>query len=87
MRRIFVMSDAEHADSRHHGPIRDIVERISEHHDRAMRQREEKELAEVVGGAAFDLGADIGQPGVPHRAVGYDVDADLGTEEPPELRA
>ncbi|WP_328629962.1 hypothetical protein OHA88_11820 [Streptomyces sp. NBC_00353] len=81
------MSDAEQTNSRHHGHVRNIVERISEHHDHAARQREENEMAEAVGGAAFDLGADIGHPGVPHSAVGYNVDADLGTEEPPELRS
>ncbi|MFI8186018.1 hypothetical protein ACIF70_36720 [Actinacidiphila glaucinigra] len=79
------MSDAEQTDRRHHGHIQKFVERI--HHDHAVRQREEKELAEVVGGAAFDLGADIGHPGVSHSAVGFDINADLGTEEPPELRA
>ncbi|WP_405876610.1 hypothetical protein OG762_46350 [Streptomyces sp. NBC_01136] len=82
------MSDVEQPSSRHHGYVREIVEKISEHHDRAVRQREEEELAEAAGEAAFDLGADIGLPAVPHRAVGYDVDADLGIDkEPPQLRA
>ncbi|MEU3183894.1 hypothetical protein ABZ707_06725 [Streptomyces sp. NPDC006923] len=82
------MSDVEQPSERHHGYVREVVERISEHHHRAVRRREDEELAEAVGEAAFDMGADIGHPTVRHMAVGYDVDADLGIEkEPPEPRA
>ncbi|WP_329138666.1 hypothetical protein OG552_31315 [Streptomyces sp. NBC_01476] len=51
------MSDAEHTGSRHHGHVQDVVERVGELHDRAVRQREEKEPAEAVG---YDVDADLG---------------------------
>jgi hypothetical protein len=82
------MSDVEEPSGRHHRYVREVVERISEHHDRAVQQREEEDLSEAVGEAVFDMGADISHPMVRHAALGYDVDADLGMDkEPPELRA
>jgi hypothetical protein len=82
------MSDSEAPSDHRHGHVRGIVERISEHHARAVRQREEEDLAEAVDEATFDLAADIGHPTVPHTAVGYDVEADIGIRnEPPEPRS
>ncbi|MFD7402048.1 hypothetical protein ACFV7R_05120 [Streptomyces sp. NPDC059866] len=80
------MSESE--QPHHHHGARGIVERITEHHEQAVRRREEEALAEAAGSAAFDLGADIALPTAGHGPVGYDVEADLGTDkEPPELRS
>ncbi|MER5910374.1 hypothetical protein ABT124_07685 [Streptomyces sp. NPDC001982] len=80
------MSESER--SGHRPGVRGIVERINEHHEQAVRRREEEALDEAAESAAFDLATDIAHPAPGHNPVGYDVEADLGfDEEPPELRS
>jgi hypothetical protein len=80
------MSDNEMHHS--HRFVHGIAERLAEHHEKALRRKEEEALTEAVENAAFDLGADISRPTAGHAVVGYDVEADLGTDkEPPELRS
>ncbi|MEU2227334.1 hypothetical protein [Streptomyces sp. NPDC018347] len=63
-----------------HDPLhlRQLKERLGEHHRRARAEREEAALENAIEGATFDLGADIARPAAGHEETGYDVDADLG---------
>jgi hypothetical protein len=81
------MSDGGSHPEHHEGHLRGLVERINEHHDRAVQHRQEDDLARAADQAGFDLGADIGHPTPQHRAASFDIDGDIGIEnEPPELR-
>ena len=57
-----------------------LKDRLTEHHRRARTEREEAELEEAVGAAAFDLGADIAHPAPDHAEAAYDVDTDIGVD-------
>lgn len=70
------MSDDEAPQSHWH--LRDIGERISEHHRHTEQDREEEELSEAADEAGFDLGADLAHPTPRPAAESYDIDADLG---------
>jgi hypothetical protein len=81
---MWAMSEADSPGDHHHG-VRDLVQRMNEHHRDAVRRREEEELERAAEGAGFDLAADVAHPTAGHGAVGYDVETDLGLDnEPPE---
>ncbi|WP_258575380.1 hypothetical protein [Streptomyces shenzhenensis] len=63
-----------------HPLLRHLKEQLAEHHRQSRAEREEAELAETVGTAAFDLGADIAHPAPNHAEAAYDVDTDLGVD-------
>jgi len=63
-----------------HPHIRNLVERMTEHHRRAQAEREESSLEDAIGEAAFDLAADIAHPTAGRGEAGYDLDTDLGIE-------
>ncbi|MFJ9706526.1 hypothetical protein [Streptomyces sp. NPDC101234] len=63
-----------------HPHLGHLREQLTEHHRRTRAEREEAELAEAIGAAAFDLGADIGHPAPDHGEAAYDVDADIGVD-------
>jgi uncharacterized protein YjiS (DUF1127 family) len=80
------MSKDESNSDPQHGHIRNLAERLARHHEQIESRREEEELADAIGTAAFDLGSDIGHPTPTEGPVGYDGDRDLGLEkEPPNL--
>ena len=53
---------------------------MTEHHRRTEAEREESLLEDAIGGAAFDLAADIAHPAADRAESGYDVDTDLGVD-------
>ncbi|MEU9343669.1 hypothetical protein AB0D74_20915 [Streptomyces sp. NPDC048278] len=63
-----------------HPRLRHLRDQLTEHHRRATAEREGAELAEAVGSAAFDLGADIAHPAPDHAEAAYDVDTDIGVD-------
>ncbi|MFG2955063.1 hypothetical protein ACGF5O_15190 [Streptomyces sp. NPDC048291] len=75
-------SDPSSEASAHDGHPRlsHLRDQLTEHHRRARAEREEAELEEAVGSAAFDLGADIAHPAPDHAAAAYDVDTDIGVD-------
>lgn len=63
-----------------HPRLRHLKEQLTEHRRRSRAEREEAELEEAVGTAAFDLGTDIAHPAPDHAEAAYDVDTDLGVD-------
>ncbi|MFB7504514.1 hypothetical protein [Streptomyces broussonetiae] len=74
------MNAEESNSADRHPHIRNIVEKVTEHHRRAKAEREESVFEDAIDGAAFDLAADIAHPTAGQAEFGYDVDTDLGVE-------
>ncbi|MER6566781.1 hypothetical protein ABT288_11415 [Streptomyces sp. NPDC001093] len=63
-----------------HPHIRNIVEKVTEHHRRVQEEHEESAFENAIDGAAFDLATDIAHPTAGQAEFGYEVDTDLGVE-------
>ncbi|MEV7186850.1 hypothetical protein [Kitasatospora sp. NPDC093102] len=74
------MTTAEPDSADRHPHIRHIREKVAEHHRRVQAEREESALKDAIGGAAFDLAADVAHPTARQAESGYDVETDLGVE-------
>ncbi|MGW1654494.1 hypothetical protein [Streptomyces atratus] len=74
------MNTAEPNSADRHPHIRNIKERLAEHHRRVQSEREESSLENAIDGAAFDLATDIAHPTAGRAESGYDVETDLGVE-------
>ncbi|KUN03385.1 hypothetical protein AQI95_23045 [Streptomyces yokosukanensis] len=74
------MNAEEQNSADRHPHIRNIVERVTEHHRRVRAEREESSFENAIDGAAFDLATDIAHPTAGPAEFGYDVDTDLGVD-------
>jgi hypothetical protein len=81
------MSDEVDHD-RHHGLLRSVAQRITEHHKHDEDRPPEEDFAEVEEEVGFDLDTDVAQP-LPHSdAEAFDLDRDINYgNEPPQLRS